>query len=158
MVSLITYRGIYMKKLWLTIMVISVISGSLLIAGCTSVINTNDLTFLSSLQEFQNESVTRIGHINEDVKLKQWDTVKVDLKDYQGVIKTEIDHLNSLQVSEKVVPIREKVIVALNKQDTIIRKVQNLSELNESVIPDLAGDYLSSAIDTALKSALSGKE
>ena len=139
-------------------MVISVMSGSLLIAGCTSVINTNDLTFLSSLQEFQNESVIRIGHINEDVKLKQWDTVKTDLKDYQGVIKAEIDHLNSLQVSEKVVPIREKAIVALNKQDFTIQKVQNLSELNESVISDLAGDYLSSAIDTALKSALSGKE
>ncbi|MDD1728924.1 MAG: hypothetical protein LUQ50_07625 [Methanospirillum sp.] len=121
-------------------------------------INTNDLTFLSSLQEFQNESVTRIGHINEEVKLRQWDAVKVDLKNYQGVIKTEIDHLNSLQVSEKVLPIREKAIVALNKQDTIIQKTRDLSELNESVIPDLAGDYLSSAIDTALKSALSGKE
>lgn len=147
-----------MKKMWLTLMFTSLIVGSLLTAGCTSVFNQNDLTFLTSLQEFQNESVTRIGHINEDVKLKQWDTVKIDLNEYQGVIKTEIDHLNSLQVSEKIVPIREKAIVALTKQEKIIQKVQNLSELNESVIPDLAGDYLSSAIDAALKSALSGKE
>lgn len=147
-----------MEKLWLTILFSSLIVGSLLTAGCTSVFNQNDLTFLTSLQEFQNESVTRIGHINEDVKLKQWDAVKSDLSAYQRVITAEIDHLNSLQVSEKVVPIREKAIVALTKQETIIQKVQNLSELNESVIPDLAGDYLSGAIDAALKSALSGKE
>ena len=147
-----------MNKLWFSIISVSLLTGSLLIAGCTSVFNPNDLTFLSSLQEFQNESVTRIGHINEDVKLKQWDTVKTDLSEYQGVVKTEIDHLNSLQVSGKIVPIRDQAIVALKKQETILQKVQDLPELNESVIPNLAGDYLSSAIEATMKSALSGKE
>lgn len=147
-----------MKKILLTIILVFLISGSLLIAGCTSLLNQQDVAFLGSLQEFQNESVTRITQINEDVKLKQWDTVRTDLSEYQGVIKTEIDHLNSLQVSEKVVPLREKAVIALDKQNQIIQKVRNLPELNESVIPNLAGDYLSSVIDSGIKSAFSGKE
>lgn len=147
-----------MKKIWFGIIAVALVAVSLFSAGCTSVFNPNDLSFLSSLQEFQNESVSRISLINEDVKLKQWYTVKNDLSEYQGVIKTEIDHLNSLQVSEKVIPIREQAVAALKKQDAIIQKVVDLPELNESVIPNLAGDYLSSVIDTAMKSALSGKE
>jgi hypothetical protein len=147
-----------MEKIWFGIIAVALVAVSLFSAGCTSVFNPNDLTFLSSLQEFQNESVSRISLINEDVKLKQWYTVKNDLSEYQGVIKTEIDHLNSLQVSEKVIPVREQAVAALKKQDAIIQKVVDLPELNESVIPDLAGDYLSSVIDTAMKSALSGKE
>lgn len=147
-----------MKKLWFGIIAVALVTVSLFSAGCTSVFNPNDLSFLSSLQQFQNESVSRITLINEDVKLKQWYTVKNDLSEYQGVIKTEIVHLNSLQVSEKVIPIREQAVVALKKQDAIIQKVVDLPELNESVIPNLAGDYLSSVIDTAMKSALSGKE
>ncbi|HWQ68102.1 MAG TPA: hypothetical protein VN372_14685 [Methanospirillum sp.] len=147
-----------MIKIWHTIIFVSLLSGSLLTAGCTSVFNTEDLTFLTSLQEFQNESVTRISHINEDAKMKQWDTVKTDLRDYQGIITTEIDHLNSLQVSEKVIPIREKAVIALKKQDVILQAALDLPELNASVIPDLAGDYLSSIIESAIASALSGKE
>lgn len=147
-----------MEKLWFRIIAIALVAVSLLSTGCTSVFNPNDLTFLTSLQEFQNESVSRIGLINEDVKLKEWDSAKNDLSDYQGVIKAEIDHLNSLQVSEKVVPIRQQAVTALKKQDEIIQKVVDLPELNESVIPDLAGDYLSNIIDTTIKSALSGKE
>jgi hypothetical protein len=147
-----------MKTIWYTLIFASLITGSICISGCTSVFNPNDLTFLTSLQEFQNESVSRIVQINDEVKLKQWDSVKTDLTEYQGIIQAEIDHLNSLQVSEKVVPIREKAVVALKKQDTILQKVVDLPELNESVIPDLAGDYLSSIIETAMKSALSGKE
>ncbi len=146
-----------MKNCWLTFLCISLLSAFLLTAGCTS-FNANDLTFLSSLQEFQNESVSRIGQINEDVKLKQWEAVKSDLSGYQAVITKEIDHLNSLQVSEKVVPVREKAVIALKKQERILQSAQNVTELNESVIPDLAGDYLSSAIDAAVSSALSGKE
>jgi hypothetical protein len=147
-----------MKKIWFTLIFTSLIAGSLLTAGCTSPFNQNDLTFLTSLQEFQNESFTRIGHIHEAMKLKQWDTVKTDLNDYQTVIVTEIDYLNSLQVSEKVISIREKAILALKKQEMIIQKVQNISELNESLISELAGDSLSNVIDAALKTALSGKE
>ena len=147
-----------MKTIWYTLIFASLITGSICISGCTSVFNPNDLTFLTSLQEFQNESVSRIVQINDEVKLKQWDSVKTDLTEYQGIIQAEIDHLNSLQVSEKVVPIREKAVVALKKQDTILQKVVDLPELNESVIPDLAGDYLSSIIEAAMKSALSGKE
>jgi hypothetical protein len=147
-----------MEKIWFSIMIVALVTGSLFTAGCSSVFNPNDLTFLTSLQEFQNESVSRISLINEDVKLKQWNATKTDLSAYQGIIRTEIDHLNSLKVSEKVVPIREQAVVALKKQDAIIQKVVDLPELNESVIPDLAGDYLSSVIDTAMKSALSGKE
>ena len=147
-----------MKSIWFTLIFTSLIAGSLLTAGCTSPFNQNDLTFLTSLQEFQNESVTRIGHINEAVKLKQWEIVKTDLNEYHGVIIDEIDHLNSIQVSEKVIPIREKAALALKKQEMIIQKVQNLSELNESVISELAGDYLKEAIEAALTSTLSGKE
>ena len=147
-----------MNKIWFTLLFASLVTGSICISGCTSLFNPNDLTFLSSLQEFQNESVSRIGHINEDVKLKQWDSVKTDLSEYQGIIKTEVDHLNSLQVSEKVVPIREQAVVALKKQESILQKVQDLPELNASVIPNLASDYLASTIETAMKSALSGKE
>lgn len=147
-----------MNRIWYTLLFASLITGFICISGCTSLFNPNDLTFLSSLQEFQNESVSRIGHINEDVKLKQWDSVKTDLSEYQVVIKAEIDHLNTLQVSEKVVPIREQAVVALKKQESILQKVQELPELNATVIPNLASDYLSSTIDAALSSALSGKK
>jgi hypothetical protein len=147
-----------MKKLWFIILFISLITGSIYITGCTSLFNPNDMAFLSSLQEFQNESVTRIGQINEDVKIEQWNAVKTDLTEYQGVIRTEIDHLNSLEVSEKVVPIREQAVAALEKQETILQSVQDIPELNASVIPDLTGDYLSGVIDSAMASALSGKE
>lgn len=147
-----------MSKIQKILLCIVLITGSLIVAGCTSIINQNDIAFLNSLQEFQNESVTRIGHINEDVKLKQWETVRSDLGAYQGVISAEVDHLNTLQVSEKVVPVREKAVLALQKQEKILQSVQNLSELNETVIPDLAGDYLSGVIELAIKSAFSGKE
>lgn len=147
-----------MSKIQKILLCIVLITGSLIVAGCTSIINQNDIAFLNSLQEFQNESVTRIGHINEDVKLKQWETVRADLGAYQGVISAEVDHLNTLQVSEKVVPVREKAVLALQKQEKILQSVQNLSELNETVIPDLAGDYLSGVIELAIKSAFSGKE
>lgn len=147
-----------MEKLWFGIMAVALVPVCLFSAGCTSVFNPDDLTFLTSLQDFQNESVSRITLINDDVKLKKWHTVKSDLSEYQEVIKSEIDHLNSLQVSEKVTPIREQAITALKKQDAIIQKVVDLPELNESAIPDLAGDYLSSIIETAMRSALAGKE
>ena len=145
-----------MEKFWFSIIIVVLVSVSLFTAGCTSVFNPNDLTFLTSLQEFQNESVSRINLINEDVRLKQWNSTKKDLSEYQGIIKSEIDHLNSLKVSETVVPIREQAVAALKKQDEIIQKIVVLPELNESVIPALAGDYLSSVIDIAMKSALSG--
>lgn len=147
-----------MRKFQKILLFIVLIFGSLMIAGCTSIINQNDIEFMSSLQEFQNESVTRIGNINADIKLKQWDSVRADLVAYQGVISAEIDHLNSLLVSEKVIPIREKAVAALEKQEKILQSAQNLSELNATVIPDLAGDYLSDVIEMAIKSALSGKE
>ena len=110
-----------MSKIQKILLCIVLITGSLIVAGCTSIINQNDIAFLNSLQEFQNESVTRIGHINEDVKLKQWETVRADLGAYQGVISAEVDHLNTLQVSEKVVPVREKAVLALQKQEKILQ-------------------------------------
>lgn len=121
-------------------------------------VNSQDLTFLSSLQEFQNESITRIGHINKDVKIKEWNSVKSELNGYQGVIKTEIDHLNTIKVSEKVIPIRDKAVTALKKQESVISQIQNLSEINESVVSNLASDYLSDIIHSVASSALSGKE
>ena len=147
-----------MEKFKLILIIVSLVAGSILTAGCTSLFNLNDLTFLSSLQEFQNESMTRIGQIDKDVKLEQWDAVKTDLSGYQGVIKKEIDHLNSLQVSEKVVPIREQAVVALKKQETILQSVQDLPEINATVIPSRAGDYLAGVIESAMTSALSGKK
>ena len=147
-----------MKKIQLIIMLVSLISGSLFITGCTSLLNQQDLTFLSSIQEFQNESVNRISQINEDAKLKQWDKVKTDLNEYQSVIITEINHLNSLNVSEKVVPFREKAVLALQKQEIIVQSVNDLPELNESAIPDIAGDYLSGIINSAIASSLSKQE
>ena len=147
-----------MKEIYSVFLTGLLIIGSIAVSGCSSMVNSQDLTFLSSLQEFQNESVTRIGHINEDVKLKEWNSVKSELTGYQGVIKTEIDHLNSMQVSEKVVPIRDKAVTALKKQESIVSQVQNLSEINESVITNLASDYLSDIIHSVATSALSGKE
>ncbi len=119
-------------------------------------VNSQDLTFLNSLQEFQNESVTRMGHINDDVKMKDWNSVKSELTGYQEVITTEIDHLNSMQVSEKVGPIRDKAIISLKKQESIISQMHNLSDINESVVSDLASDYLSDIIHSVASSALSG--
>jgi len=132
------------------------IIGSIAVTGCTSMVNSQDLTFLSSLQEFQNESITRIGHINDDVKMKDWNSVKSELTGYQEVITIEIDHLNSMQVSEKVGPIRDKAVIALKKQESIIIQMHNLSDINESVVSDLASDYLSDIIHSVASSALSG--
>ncbi len=146
-----------MKEIYSVFLIGVLIIGSIAVSGCSSIVNSQDLTFLSSLQEFQNESVTRIGHINEDVKLKEWNSVKSELTGYQGVIKTEINHLNSMQVSEKVVPIRDKAVTALKKQESIVSQVQNLSEINESVVTNLASDYLSDIIHSVATSALSGK-
>ena len=146
-----------MKEIYSVFLTGLLIIGSIAVSGCSSMVNSQDLTFLSSLQEFQNESVTRIGHINEDVKLKEWNSVKSELTGYQGVIKTEIDHLNSMQVSEKVVPIRDKAVTALKKQESVVSQVQNLSEINESVVTNLASDYLSDIIHSVATSALSGK-
>ncbi|HWQ62906.1 MAG TPA: hypothetical protein VN429_00720 [Methanospirillum sp.] len=147
-----------MKNIYSVFLLGVLVIGSIGVSGCTSMVNSQDLAFLSSLQEFQNESVTRIGHINEDVKIKEWNSVKSELNGYQGVIKTEIDHLNSMQVSEKVVPIRNQAVTALKKQEVIINQIQNLSEINESVVSNLASDYLSDAIHAVASSALSGKE
>nr|WP_319538195.1 hypothetical protein [uncultured Methanospirillum sp.] len=147
-----------MKEIYSFFLLGVLIIGSIAVSGCSSVVNSQDLVFVSSLQEFQNESVTRIGHINEDVKIKDWNSVKSELTGYQGVIKTEIDHLNSMQVSDKVVPIRDKAVTAMKKQEAIVSKVQNLSEINESVVSNLASDYLSDIIHSVATSALSGKE
>lgn len=151
------YPRRFHKKTGIILLVLLAVSGSLFIAGCMSLVNQQDVAFLSSLEGFENESVTRIGHINEDVKMKQWDTLRSDLQGYQTVINAEIYHLSSLEISEKVVPLREKAIKALQKQASILQSVQDLPELNESVIPDLAGDYLSGIIKSALTSALSAR-
>ncbi|WP_319580265.1 hypothetical protein [uncultured Methanospirillum sp.] len=147
-----------MKEIYSVFLLGVLIIGSIAVSGCSSVVNSQDLVFVSSLQEFQNESVTRIGHINEDVKIKDWNSVKSELTGYQGVIKTEIDHLNSMQVSDKVVPIRDKAVTALKKQESILSQTQNLSDINESVISNLASDYLSDIIHSVATSALSGKD
>jgi len=147
-----------LKEIYSVFLLGLLIIGSIAVSGCSSIVNSQDLAFLSSLQEFQNESVTRIGHIKEDVQIKEWNSVKSELTGYQGVIRTEIDHLNSMQVSEKVVPIRDKAVTAMKKQEAIVSKVQNLSEINESVVSNLASDYLSDIIHSVATSALSGKE
>lgn len=135
---------------------ITLVSSTLLSAGCSSLIQSDDIAFMGSLKEFQNESVTNIKLINEDVNLKDWDAVRTDLSAYQSVIKTKIIDLNEMQVSERLIPIREKAVMALEKEEKILQSIQNLSELNESVISDLAGDYLSNIIEAAIKSVISG--
>ena len=135
---------------------ITLVSSTLLSAGCSSLIQSDDIAFMGSLKEFQNESVTNIKLINEDVNLKDWDAVRTDLSAYQSVIKTKIIDLNEMEVSERLIPIREKAVMALEKEEKILQSIQNLSELNESVISDLAGDYLSSIIEAAIKSVISG--
>ena len=135
---------------------IILVSSNLLSAGCSSLIQSDDIAFMGSLKEFQNDSVTNIKLINEDVSLKDWDAVRTDLSAYQSVIKTKIIDLNEMEVSERLIPIREKAVMALEKEEKILQSIQNLSELNESVISDLAGDYLSSIIEAAIKSVISG--
>ena len=145
----------YMKKIIIGILTITLVSCTLLSAGCSSVIKSDDLSFLSSLKDFKNESMTQIQQINENVKLKQWDAVRTDLSAYQDVITREVDSLNKLEVSERLIPIRDKAVEALVKEEKILQSIQNLSELNASVISDIAGNYLSGVIENAIKSAIS---
>lgn len=145
----------YMKKIIIGILTITLVSCTLLSAGCSSVIKSDDLSFLSSLKDFKNESMTQIQQINENVKLKQWDAVRTDLTAYQDVITREVDSLNKLEVSERLIPIRDKAVEALVKEEKILQSIQNLSELNASVISDIAGNYLSGVIENAIKSAIS---
>jgi hypothetical protein len=144
-----------MKKIIIGILTITLVSCTLLSAGCSSVIKSDDLSFLSSLKDFKNESMTHIQQINENVKLKQWDAVRTDLTAYQDVITREVDSLNKLEVSERLIPIRDKAVEALVKEEKILQSIQNLSELNASVISDIAGNYLSGVIENAIKSAIS---
>jgi hypothetical protein len=144
-----------MKKIIIGILTITLVSCTLLSAGCSSVIKSDDLSFLSSLKDFKNESMTHIQQINENVKLKQWDAVRTDLSAYQDVITREVDSLNKLEVSERLIPIRDKAVEALVKEEKILQSIQNLSELNASVISDIAGNYLSGVIENAIKSAIS---
>jgi hypothetical protein len=144
-----------MKKIIIGILTITLVSCTLLSAGCSSVIKSDDLSFLSSLKDFKNESMTQIQQINENVKLKQWDAVRTDLTAYQDVITREVDSLNKLEVSERLIPIRDKAVEALVKEEKILQSIQNLSELNASVISDIAGNYLSGVIENAIKSAIS---
>ncbi|HOW04799.1 hypothetical protein [Methanospirillum hungatei] len=144
-----------MKKIIIGILTITLVSCTLLSAGCSSVIKSDDLSFLSSLKDFKNESMTQIQQINENVKLKQWDAVRTDLSAYQDVITREVDSLNKLEVSERLIPIRDKAVEALVKEEKILQSIQNLSELNASVISDIAGNYLSGVIENAIKSAIS---
>jgi|GEM_PF-1227203 len=146
----------HMRNVIYTMVFITLVSSTLLSAGCSSLIQSDDIAFMGSLKEFQNESVTNIKLINEDVNLKDWDAVRTDLSAYQSVIKTKIIDLNEMEVSERLIPIREKAVMALEKEEKILQSIQNLSELNESVISDLAGDYLSSIIEAAIKSVISG--
>lgn len=146
----------HMRNVIYTMIFIILVSSTLLSAGCSSLIQSDDIAFMGSLKEFQNDSVTNIKLINEDVNLKDWDAVRTDLSAYQSVIKTKIIDLNEMQVSERLIPIREKAVMALEKEEKILQSIQNLSELNESVISDLAGDYLSSIIEAAIKSVISG--
>jgi hypothetical protein len=146
----------HMRNVLYTMIFIILVSSTLLSAGCSSLIQSDDIAFMGSLKEFQNDSVTNIKLINEDVSLKDWDAVRTDLSAYQSVIKTKIIDLNEMQVSERLIPIREKAVMALEKEEKILQSIQNLSELNESVISDLAGDYLSSIIEAAIKSVISG--
>jgi len=146
----------HMRNVIYTMIFIILVSSTLLSAGCSSLIQSDDIAFMGSLKEFQNESVTNIKLINEDVNLKDWDAVRTDLSAYQSVIKTKIIDLNEMEVSERLIPIREKAVMALEKEEKILQSIQNLSELNESVISDLAGDYLSSIIEAAIKSVISG--
>ncbi len=145
-----------MRNVIYTMVFIILVSSNLLSAGCSSLIQSDDIAFMGSLKEFQNDSVTNIKLINEDVSLKDWDAVRTDLSAYQSVIKTKIIDLNEMEVSERLIPIREKAVMALEKEEKILQSIQNLSELNESVISDLAGDYLSSIIEAAIKSVISG--
>ena len=131
------------------------IAGSLFIAGCTSLINQQDVAFLSSIQEFQNESVNRISQINENVKIQDWEAARSNISSYQGVIKVEIEHLQTTEVSEKVVPIRDKAVVALQKQDAILQSILDMPELNATTISNLTGDYLADIIKSAMTSAFS---
>ena len=146
----------HMRNVIYTMIFIILVSSTLLSAGCSSLIQSDDIAFMGSLKEFQNDSVTNIKQINEDVNLKDWNAVRTDLSAYQSVIKTKIIDLNEMQVSERLIPIREKAVMALEKEEKILQSIQNLSELNESVISDLAGDYLSSIIEAAIKSVISG--
>ncbi|QXO93802.1 hypothetical protein KSK55_10615 [Methanospirillum purgamenti] len=146
----------HMRNVLYTMIFIILVSSTLLSAGCSSLIQSDDIAFMGSLKEFQNESVTNIKLINEDVNLKDWDAVRTDLSAYQSVIKTKIIDLNEMEVSERLIPIREKAVMALEKEEKILQSIQNLSELNESVISDLAGDYLSNIIEAAIKSVISG--
>lgn len=146
----------HMRNVLYTMIFIILVSSTLLSAGCSSLIQSDDIAFMGSLKEFQNDSVTNIKQINEDVNLKDWNAVRTDLSAYQSVIKTKIIDLNEMQVSERLIPIREKAVMALEKEEKILQSIQNLSELNESVISDLAGDYLSSIIEAAIKSVISG--
>ncbi len=99
--------------------------------------------------------MTQIQQINENVKLKQWDAVRTDLSAYQDVITREVDSLNKLEVSERLIPIGDQAVEALVKEEKILQSIQNLSELNASVISDIAGNYLSGVIENAIKSAIS---
>ncbi|MGV8108036.1 hypothetical protein [Methanospirillum sp.] len=146
----------HMRNVLYTMIFIILVSSTILSAGCSSLIQSDDIAFMGSLKEFQNDSVTNIKLINEDVSLKDWDAVRTDLSAYQSVIKTKIIDLNEMEVSERLIPIREKAVMALEKEEKILQSIQNLSELNESVISDLAGDYLSSIIEAAIKSVISG--
>jgi hypothetical protein len=146
----------HMRNVIYTMIFITLVSSTLLSAGCSSLIQSDDIAFMGSLKEFQNDSVTNIKQINEDVNLKDWNAVRTDLSAYQSVIKTKIIDLNEMEVSERLIPIREKAVMALEKEEKILQSIQNLSELNESVISDLAGDYLSSIIEAAIKSVISG--
>ncbi|NLW75132.1 MAG: hypothetical protein GXY18_01695 [Methanomicrobiales archaeon] len=146
----------HMRNVLYTMIFIILVSSTILSAGCSSLIQSDDIAFMGSLKEFQNDSVTNIKQINEDVNLKDWNAVRTDLSAYQSVIKTKIIDLNEMEVSERLIPIREKAVMALEKEEKILQSIQNLSELNESVISDLAGDYLSSIIEAAIKSVISG--
>jgi len=139
-----------MRIFFCVFMVVIVLIGSLFMAGCTSLINQHDVAFLSSLQEFQNEIVNRISQINENVRIQDWDAARLNLEGYQGIVKGEIEHLQSIEVSEKIIPIRDKALTALQHQEAIIQDILVMPELNASAISNLTGDYLADIIKTAI--------
>lgn len=129
----------------------------LAIAGCNSLVNSNDLAFLTSLKEFHNESISTIGKINEKISAKDYEGVKSDIKSLQEKTDTEISTLSAMQVSEKFSPIKNNAILALEQQKNAIQQVNSTISANKTVVTGIAQDYLKSVIDSSVSGLIGGK-
>lgn len=143
-----------MNQLLYVCIIIGLVTGSLFIAGCTSLINQHDIAFLSSLEEFQNESINRISHIHDNIRMQEWDAARENLAGYREVLQDEISHLQSLEVTDRIVPVRDKAIIALKRQDQILQSVLEYPELNASSVSRLTSDFLADSISSAMRSHL----